>query len=115
MTTAAAGSETAVAHRLLSECPVCRKPFPPMHGGRIRRRRRHQRIAETWAFWCCFCEVWWVVDTRKAAARRRRTLQTKDEASGAARFSKARRASRVESDQARRVLFADRGLEEPVD
>ena len=106
--------ETAVAQRLLSECPVCRKPFPPMHGGRIRRRRRHQRIVETWAFWCLFCETWWTIDLSKAVARRTRKAQTND-GRGTARLSKARRASRVESDQARRVLFCARGLEAPVD
>jgi len=106
--------EIAVAHRLLSECPYCRKPFPPLHGGRIRRRRRHQRIVETWAFWRLFCETWWAVSVSKAVARRTRKAQIND-GRGTARFSKARRASRVEGDQARRVLFADRGLEAPVD
>ena len=114
MTTATMTGEIAVAHRLLSECPVCRKPFPPLHGGRIRRRRRHQRIVETWAFWCLYCEMWWAVNVSKAVARRSRTPQTND-AVGAARFSKARRASRVEADQARRVLFLPKGLDEPVD
>ena len=109
-----AGREIAVARGLLSECPVCRKPFPPMHGGRIRRRRRHRQIVETWAFWCLFCEIWWVVDVTKAVAHRR-TPQTNDAASRTVRFSKARRASRVEGDQARRVLFCHRGLEAPVD
>jgi len=89
-------------------CPECQKPFPPMHGGRIRRRRRGRRAVETWAFWCLFCETWWVLDVSKPVARR---------CSGetAATVSALRRASVVEADQARRILFAGRGLGVPVD
>ena len=88
-------------------CPECGKAFPPMHGGRIRRRVRGRRAVETWAFWCLFCEQWWVVDISRAVARR--------SALAGATVSPIRRASRVEADQARRVLFQGRGLHAPVD
>jgi len=91
-----------------SACPACGKAFPPMHGGRIRRRMRHRRAVETWAWWCLFCEQWWVVDLSRSAARR-------PAGSRGTTVSAIRRASRVEADQARRVLFAGRGLAAPVD
>jgi len=91
-----------------SACPVCGKAFPAMHGGRIRRRVRFRRAIETWAWWCLFCETWWVVDISRSVARR-------PAREAGTTVSAIRRASRVESDQARRVRFTDRGLYAPVD
>jgi hypothetical protein len=88
----------------LSQCPSCRGPIPPMHGGIVRIRERGSRITVMRAFWCHYDEVWWIVDT--TAARR---------GQGGVRQTRPRRATAIEAAMAERKVFAERGVGAPVD
>ena len=47
---------------LAPECPVCRSPIPPGHGGLVCTRRRGRRVTYTVGRWCMFCEAWWIIE-----------------------------------------------------
>jgi len=96
---------SVVPDHILSECPSCRKAIPPGHNGVSGIRSRGLRIVVKRAFWCLFCEKFWIVETWVRSAAR----------GGGLHVARPRRATNIEAAIAEKAVFRDRGLAAPID
>jgi len=92
---AAPASEPPRRH--LAACPTCGSAIPPDWGGLIRQRDLVTRVGRTYAYWCGFCNLWWIV------------YESRTKRGPGRRVSNPRRASEVEADCAVRRIFTANG------
>jgi hypothetical protein len=80
--------------RFLDACPRCGRGIPADWSGMYHRETRFSLRVEWWAYWCSFCEAWWIVRASRRTAR-------------------PRVATKIEARMAARVIFENRRLGTP--